>query len=549
MEETTNLLALKPMNATGVANFLKNEVRPFVSVREKREKQYLYKALTELKQMAQESEKKENKAYKMLGVSSLEGLQRKLDELNNNGLNKLTNRALQKFPAIQTSKDQTFIDSKKIYRDIEKDFLSWVSSELKKEKLDDEDYFKMIVPYFKKIGIKLDKNKDYALRRGTKKILGLDFHSFTQAELKRIRKKYRANIKMSDQIQDLDINDNTGTYELTIELPNGEIQLNYYPYFKLSPEQKTEALKNKELWNSFKKAVGQCVDGPLSFEVEWVMQNVMGCKAFIEAGGSYSDIVGIFGELHSLVLLHHLNITKTTPLFLGHTKVNGQKIGIDAALGEIGFQVKNYNTYGTRGKNEGINLRGEYKLRNFLDIITSNTSLSGLEGILEKFYAVSAYHIAVNSDFYNIRNWMNHIQIDQLPQMYHSVIGNLLPIKQISWIETETKRQQFSTNAFYIIGGTRILPVSKILNLYIQFLEKLRQGIESPKLVTMGANGGITYSSSETYKKYYDNPTSYIFPGYKEISNNITIRYRINLNIDYTIEGVLSKLKREGVQF
>ena len=65
----------------------------------------------------------------------------------------------------------------------------------------------------------------------------------------------------------------------------------------------------------------------------------------------------------------------------------------------------------------------------------------------------------------------------------------------------------------------------------------------------MGANGGISYSGADTYKSYYVDPSGYTFPGYSAIADNITVRYRINLNIDYTIEGVLSKAKREGIQF
>lgn len=548
-----NILALpKPevMTATEVANFLGKDVRPFISVRTNGNKSYIDKALLQLKQMAKRSEKSENKAYKALGSSSLEELQAKLDELNKTGLNNLSNKALQKLPAIQRTKDTMTIEAQDVYRDVELDFLNWVSNQFDKGKIKDEDYYDMIVPYFKSIGIKLKNSSGYALRRGKKgKILGLDFHSFTQEERKKIRKKYRTNATINDSFNWTNQDGMTEEFKIEIILnDNQEGSLEYYPYYKLDSKQRDTAKKDQALWLAFKKVVGRCVGSELSPEVEYVMDKIMGIESFINSGGSYADIVGIFGELQTLVFLHHFNITDISPRFLGHAiNDKGQKIGIDAALESIGFQVKNYNTYGERGENEGINLRSEYKLKNFLDIITNNTPLTGMTDMLEKFYAVSAYHIAVSSDFYNIREWINHIQIDQLPQMYHSAISELLPIKKIAWVEDEV--EQFGTNAFYIIGGTRILPVSKILRLYIQFLENIKQGLEKPNLITMGAKGGLSYSGTDTYKSYYEDPVGYTFPGYSAIADNITVRYRINLNIDYTIEGVLSKLKQEGIAF
>jgi hypothetical protein len=55
-----------------------------------------------------------------------------------------------------------------------------------------------------------------------------------------------------------------------------------------------------------------------------------------------------------------------------------------------------------------------------------------------------------------------------LPRLYHGAIAELLPLKQITWIDQNTRSMGQATNAFYIIGGTRILPVSKILSLYIK---------------------------------------------------------------------------------
>ena len=61
------------------------------------------------------------------------------------------------------------------------------------------------------------------------------------------------------------------------------------------------------------------------------------------------------------------------PSFLGHVKdEKGQKIGVDLALESIGFQIKNYKTYGVRGETEGTHLRGEYTLKNFLEKLSES---------------------------------------------------------------------------------------------------------------------------------------------------------------------------------
>jgi hypothetical protein len=93
---------------------------------------------------------------------------------------------------------------------------------------------------------------------------------------------------------------------------------------------------------------------------------------------------------------------------------------------------------------------------------------------LEQFYAASAYHIAMHSDFNNIRTWMDNMQRAYLPRMYHGAIAELLPLKEITWIDKEARALGKATNAFYIIGGERILPVSKILNLYIKYLNDFK---------------------------------------------------------------------------
>jgi hypothetical protein len=64
----------------------------------------------------------------------------------------------------------------------------------------------------------------------------------------------------------------------------------------------------------------------------------MGVKAFVDAGGSYNDILGIFGELQNMIILYYLAEDTKTARFLGHElDAGGKKIGVDVALASIGF--------------------------------------------------------------------------------------------------------------------------------------------------------------------------------------------------------------------
>jgi hypothetical protein len=99
-----------------------------------------------------------------------------------------------------------------------------------------------------------------------------------------------------------------------------------------------------------------------------------------------------------------------SPEFLGHATNNGVKVGVDVALEGIGFQVKNYNTYGSRETgDEGINTKFDYTLKNFLEVISAAPHIPPLKSKLEEFYAISAYHIAVHEDFNGIRKWIEHL--------------------------------------------------------------------------------------------------------------------------------------------
>jgi hypothetical protein len=274
----------------------------------------------------------------------------------------------------------------------------------------------------------------------------------------------------------------------------------------------------------------------------------MGVKAFVETGYSYSDVVGILGELQTLVILRALTDGKEIqPTFLGHTLKDSKKIGVDVALSAIGFQVKNYAMYyGKTGEkvSRGINLSGSYTLNNFVKKL--NGFSDEAKETIEEYYAVTAYHIAVTDPFKRITR--RYETIDQkLSAMYHGEIGNFLPLQVIEGVTEATKGL---TNRFYFIGGKTILPVSSILSVYIEFLKSIGGGWkDSPykrtKLMTVTPhyNGDLTYRQEWDY--YRGSNPDFSFPGYKNIAANIRMNYNVNLNIDYTLEKIITRMVKK----
>lgn len=545
-----NLLALsapKPMTATELGNFLSKNIYPLTSIHTKSKKNYLDSMINKLQLMKEESQISEQRAYDMLGVKSLEELQQELDKLNASGLFTLTNEALKKMPAIKKTKGQ-YVKIDDIRETIEKSFNEFILSKGYKNITEmgyeiGERGIREIFHQFERENLGIKKGSllsDFRTGKATsrgEKILGLFFN-----EIKKDRKKNLASILNLKTLETIE-NDTEEITSLTITI-NEETALNYYPYFSLSAEEKKLAEENDELWEQFVESVSSCTRS-LKKETAWVMNNLMKRDEFISTGGSYADIVGVLGELQTLVFLYSLGgKMDNIPSFLGHAVNNKtQKVGVDVALRGIGFQVKNYSMYGSREtQDQGIQLSGDYTLKNFLDLIEPNFLTPEMRWNLEQFYAASAYHIAMHSDFNNIRAWMDNMQRTYLPRMYHGAIAELLPLKEITWIDKDTRSLGKATNAFYIIGGERILPVSKILNLYIKYLNDFKQNIDNPKLIIMkGNNGGVKYTKDETYADYYNNQGGYVFSGYSSISDNIYIRYNINMNIDYSIDEVLSR--------
>ena len=91
-----------------------------------------------------------------------------------------------------------------------------------------------------------------------------------------------------------------------------------------------------------------------------------------------------------------------------------------------------------------------------------------IENSLGLFYAISAYHTSKNKEFKTTRDIIDIIQNQELPRLYHGAVEDLLPLKELNLEDGKTAK-----NVFYLIGGTKIMPVSDIITIFIKVLNEL----------------------------------------------------------------------------
>lgn len=511
-----NLLAnqQEPLHTEQIDNFLSLSVLPMLNYKDNT---YINQKIGELRTLRSQAENLEKLAYGRLGVKDLSQLQDKIDRLNESGLDALGNKVLKTMPAYKQT--QGYITAEAVGEKINEDFFNYMEKQgLTIIGKSVEEVSSMIGDFLHDKGDKRRRDIVKGIDEASGKIL----FQFTGAQRRELGKFY--GLKKTSST----VNDNVA--EITVEI--GErVVLNSYPYFDLSDEERNLAKKDRVTWNNFCRAVQDCTKSTgLVRDIVREMMDYMGVGAFVDSGGSSNDILGIFGELQGMIILRYLTGEKKRQQFLGHVlDEKNRKIGIDLALDEIGFQVKNYNTLKVSG-GEVFNLAGDYTLKNFLKVISVGFNGEDKSTILNNFYTLSAYHIIAKSKtaFSTTRLEMDRIE-KELPHLYHGAIAEVLPLKEIGLPENKTSR-----NVFYLVGGTRILPVSSLLTMYINYLQKLaRSGSEDArKMLTVRKD----YSGT-TYKDYLKGNAK--FSGYDAITKGIKMHFNVRVNIDRAIQEVL----------
>ncbi len=480
----------------------------------------------ELEGMKAQAEAKEQQAYQLLKVKNLRQLQFKVDTINKNLLT-FSNAALSKMPIVKAAEGKTYqeiedalfeqIQSEKIFDDLGIDFKSEMGRTA--EDVVAEEFSEFV----KKIrGISSTqagaKLKQAAESRNWKK---------KGRFLKGYKKELEAFINMSKE----------STYEYKIDLTftapedNATTNITYYPYAFLTPEQKAKAmnmstLTDKQIWKQFKDQMAVCAG-----QYDYLVRRLMGdgvnsafrvSDFFVE---NSAGIKGILGELQTAIIFSALTGQDAT--FFGNTMEDGKKVGVDIALENIGFQVKNYKIIQS-DKWEGFSLGQTMTLSLFL----SKLQQAGLSGDtvqdLKTFYTLKAYNIETTDDYASTASY-----IDSLGKKIHYWLQGygtaFLPLGAYNVGEDLS-----ISNVFYFVGGQRILPISYIIDAYIRYLDALLdQG--------MNKGGSVidytlkTSSIPQTYADYYkamqEGGGDNVFVGYPAIASNLSMQYNMKLSL------------------
>lgn len=509
-----NLLAKEMLSKGEINDFIKSDIQPLLS---RNEGAYIDRMKRTLQQLYNKSLQLEKQAYSLFMVKNIQELQTKLDRVNESGLIFLSNRVLSKLPAIRETKDAT-ISRDEVLEAVDSTFMNYLKTN---KGIEDIELLteKEINKMFNEMATSMGKSRRYKFItktniNGTSKLM----YNMSSAVKRDLAKEYGITVKTHYGEDNI-----TLQYDLDGKVVSAKLQS--YPYFALTPEQQKDAMNNTTLWNNFKLAIKSCVhDSELQQAIESSMIR-MGREAFISTGGSYQDIVGILGELQGMTILRYLTKYNSKNEFLGHVlDKEGKKIGIDLALEGIGFQIKNYSTVQTSSGDEVLNLGKDYTLKGFLNVVEKALENSEARTSLEMFYAISAYHISADKDFKETRQTLDKIQKDELPQLYHGAVADLLPLKSLNLLDGRNMQ-----NVFYLIGGTKILPVSAILSRFIDFLDNLddRKKILTTRVIYEGI----------TYKDFFKRGVA--FPGYTSIVNQIGMHYNVRLGINSTIQEAL----------
>lgn len=531
------------LTAWGITEFLNKEVRDITAPNRLTNKNYLQSSIERLTTLRDYFKEEERKAYNKLGVGGLAELQRKIDEINGSGLINLSNAALKRMPLI---KGMTGPSTKEMEKIIGEEFKQWIINKKgpagvlfnrQINSLAEKEVEEAFEAYLLS-KIRGDSGKKIRPPEGflTGVRTGEKTHRLTGVKLnKKMLRKYKNEIGLAFDWKDTN-NGMEVEVEVSLEEP-ASYKLNYYPYYlwqDYTAEEQKELLEDKEIWEKFKKQVANCC--PEYSDVIKQQMEIMKIESFATAATSQQDVIGILGELQTMVILAILR-PGIKSSFLGHEKIGGKKIGVDVALETVGFQVKNYHMYGERDIDQGIHLRGDYTLNNFLSKLNGAFGSNQID-VLRNYYAITVYHLQATKAFQRVIRRYKPINT-KLDSLYHGAIDNFLPLQEIT-VKIKNEAQRDVQNLFYLIGGERIVPVSKIINLYIIYLERLKEKIREIRLFTTKRHyQGQTYI--DEYKAA-QNGADYTFNGYDQIVKNTRVSYNINLNIDYTIKEMLSKL-------
>lgn len=527
------------MTASGVVDFLNNGIANITNKNRVARKTLLNQCLERLKTLQRDSLKNEEKFYEKLGVKNLEELQSKIKVTNACGLSNLSAEALNRLPLIKQTAAAT--SPKALEQAIREEIRANLTSDEGVQLM--EQYIGELVEYIEKQNKKLTTSTKHIMLKFKEGVLA-DSNKKAQI-LAKFGLTIDENGHLGGTVTDITVN---GKAPITED--NWILTRNSYPYFPWG-DDKTRLLNiesdeiAKKVWTQFKNTISSCVSDSKVSSIIRTQMDKMGVAAFATAATGAAGIKGILGELYTMTLFAYLGMDDME--YVGDTLVDGHKIGVDTVVKGLGIQVKNYTPYqgGSDSASHGINMGRTLKLGTFLErIMDGGVSQRDAEAI-GLFYATTAYHLQATPLYASILARYAPIE-ERLKNLYATQVDQFMPLHEISWIDSESKTIS-ATNIFYLIGAGEIVPVSLILGIYIKFIEDLERGITNPRTFTVNLVGGY---SGQTYLDYWTAVTGepqqpYEFQGYDNIVSGLSVKLNINLNIDYTLEQVLTKVAKE----
>lgn len=505
----------------------------------------------------------EKQAYKALNVSGIQELQKKIDDLNNSGLfqfqatylNKAGN-LLSKFASVDDNEIAEVIaneiaDSPELQLMNEEAALNLV-----KEKLEE------IVTKQRNLRTPTSSRKRrHYVRKGSKGFEGLAAAIYAKVQGKKIGevtiptaykkelKGYVNNIQEKPEgfMWEIDFND--------VPAPLEGASMSYYPYFGLTKEQRAEALdlssgsKGAETWANFKKHICEvAANTVISNTTINIAMDYLGPAAFIKT--DVAGVQGILGELQMLLIAMYLigdksHVVMPSGQLRNELTKNRAELGADVLIDStIGIQVKNYKGYLTEEGHRGFHLKTKpiswdtlverFYFDDISDIGTYfaarcyNAPLKGtpppeLANSLpayRHFYEnklnnkTGSLNLAINSFFA-----ANMDKFLTLVEAYEIASTGLNPA-----IENDLEGGYL--NAFFIFGGEKLIPTSRLLKALINRIEMLYQ-----TLTGRGHGDVVNFSNSISYSGDVWAPREEIgsYPSMASVLSNIKISTSLNI--------------------
>jgi hypothetical protein len=442
--------------------------------------------IVKLHKMESDALAAESHFYNMLNVDGLEALQARLDGINSDpGLRQLTNRGFRETDWGQTMLEKETSSTSSVMEYFNKviDDTDWLDVEGFAENVANSmsDYYNKS----KKEGGGIRAvNKGGGRRVLIKKeVLKQDLIEALKGN-KEFSSTYARDLKTYLQTKEVKIkNPYEQEIDVTLTLPRDsrfptvppKNKIIGFPYYHLTPEEQKRAMGDNKValkvWSDFVDFLSG--GSQYSREIAECM-GYMGKKAFVLSCGSFSDVIGILGELHAMVSLFILG-NGNIPDFKGHDLEDGKKVNLDVLLQGFGFQVKNY--YGYSG---GYHIHESYTWKQ----LESRDIIDGEYDWIKQFYITQAFNqpnkkYEEEPSFKNYESFYQNF-LDQKGGSVNNAINaylaanldKLIPLKRL--LEISGVEEISANTVFWLFGGKVIIPTSVLCGVLRDRIEKFR---------------------------------------------------------------------------